>query len=309
MKKLWLIMLMMALVFGVTNKASASGVEVELDILFHKVDSLNYDYIMTDVFDSPVSSIERVEPGFDSGHRLSIRKDGGSGWDYGFTFTSIGGAESDSQSDSTGNMGATQLHPAGYGAIDPLFIVSANAKANFDYETIDLELGTAIDVSSNVAGRYFIGLRVMDLTNEFTVTYMDTNSASSTVDKDLEFSGLGISTGFDTRWRLSRALTINAGVAMSLVAGDLDLSSLEVGDGILRFSTKDSDEIVVNVFDYSVGVMYEVANYKVGIGYEISKIIGLYNTRFADNLLETFSSNADENLSLSGFYIRGLASF
>ncbi len=300
------------MLLSLPNKAMAEGAEgldVELDILFHKVDSLNYDYVMTDVFGSSVSSIERVEPGFDTGYRLNLRKKGGRGWDYGFTFTSISGSESDSQSDSAGNMGPTQLHPAGYGSINPQWITNAKAKADFDYQTIDLELGTPINISTSVAGRYFIGIRTMDITNEFVVTYMDSASTTSTVDKNLNFSGFGISTGFDTLWRLSSVLTINAGVSMSLVSGDLELDSAEVEGGTLLFSTKDSDEIVANVFDYSLGVMYEVANYKVGLGFEITKIIGLYNTRFADDFLQSFSSNADENLSLSGYYLRGAMSF
>lgn len=315
LSKLSILVFTMAIALAMpTGKAQAEGASATLDILFLKSDSANYDYAITgygaagsDFFSG---DIERVEPGFDSGFRLSYN----TGKDFVVRVTSISINDSNSSAGS-GNLAATQSHPniiqASGTGFYPEALDSASADASLDYTVLDLEIGTPITLGSNAAGKLFAGLRIMDVSNELDVSYSNigASTTSANVSRSIEFNGFGVRTGFETRWNLGK-VNLVAGAAFSLLTGEIDASAQEsLSDVGLVYKVENSDTVVLNVTEMNIGVEFESGNISYGLGYELTNIQGLYSNRFPDDYVQTTLNNSSENLSLSGFYLRAGMAF
>ena len=294
-----------------TGKANAEGSSVELDILFLNADSANYDYAVSGYGAAGSSilsgDIERVEPGFDAGFRLSYD----SGNNFKVSLTTLSVSDSDSAAGS-GNLAATQLHPDIFytGGFDPLNIDSASADMSLDLTVIDLEMDTDITLSGNTGGTLFAGLRIMDLSNELDVTYVGAVlSTTATSSRALDFSGFGVRAGFDVRWNLGK-INLVTGAAFSLLTGEIDASAQEsVSDTGLLYKVDSSDSAVLKITEMNMGAEFQTGNISYGLGYEFTNIEGLYSSRFTDDVSHGTLSNSSENLSLSGFYLRAGMAF
>lgn len=307
--KLSVLVITMAIALAMpTGKASAEDSSVTLDLLFLNSDSANYDYAITGygaagsgLFNGDV---KRVEPAFDAGFRLSYDTGGA----LTVTLTNVSASDSDSTAGNA-NVAATQIHSDWPSLLAHENLDLAKADVSLDYMVLDLEMGTPITLGSNAAGKLFAGFRIMDVSNDLEILYIDDVGETANIDKSLEFNGFGVRTGFETKMALGGVYVVT-GAAFSLLTGDIETSAQESDslDGLI-YKTDNTDSIVLNVTEMHLGVEFETGSIQYGLGYEFTNIQGLYSVRHPDDVIDTALTNAQENFSLSGFYLRAGMSF
>lgn len=306
-KKSLVIPLISASAAFLPQASMAAEKSLTLDILSLNIDSQNYDYAITG-YGAPGASlfsgdIQRIEPESQLGFRLAFDTGGA----LTIKLTSISADETDTTTGAA-NVAGTQFHSDWPSGINAETLNSAEAEVTLDYTTLDLELGTDLNLGGSAQGRVLVGFRVMDLSNDLDVTYNDGTDISY-ITKGQEFTGFGAKTGLDTKWSFG-PIKVVAGAAFSLLGGDLDTTSRETDTAAgLIYSASNTDSIVVNTTEANIGIEYTLAKMDLGLGYEYTNVQGLYRDRYPDDVIDSALNNAPENLSMSGLYLRGRMSF
>ena len=164
------------------------------------------------------------------------------GWDIGAQYTYFDSNGSDStragQNSSIVPLrgSATITVTPGTGIPDFIFCTSAKSQYDFDYQSLDLELGRAYFVSGKLSFRPHWGLKTAWLDQEqiarYTggtagVTVLGLEGSTVHVKDDCNFWGLGPRAGVNSKWHLGNGFSIIGNVAGALLFGFFDVDHKE----------------------------------------------------------------------------------
>lgn len=256
----------------------------------------------------------------DSGH------DFGWGVNLGYVFPNTGNDinvnylhldTSDKDSIAGGNITPTDF-PVTFTSLIPGGIttttLSANAKAEFDLDQVDLTVGQYINVGSRLSLHPIAGLRFVDLQRKLNATYRDSISGPGTTSgftippfsfpagvvtqEKSDFEGIGPLVGIDSSYYVGGGFGLVGHFSSSLLVGNVD-SQLTAAISTPGFPTialapiaansiskADSNHRIVPNYDAKLGVDYTYSfnnqsNLTFEVGYQVShyyKAIDLLKT-------------------------------
>ncbi len=302
------VVLVMVMAVSATNAKAGDG--VTLDVLFWDVDSNNYDHAIEDYWGGGAmftdSDVERVEPGYKPGLRLVLIKETQSGWSANVGITYFRMKDGDNVYDPNYTLGGTQFHSDWSSGLSVETLYFSKAKVEVGYYVLDIAAAKPVNVGNNVEGNIFFGLRVADINNEMQIYSYD-GSVTGEINKDDDFLGFGIRAGFDSKWKLGGGgLHVLGGANLSLLNGTLRSTSKEwdTSSGLV-IDLINEDKTNISIIEMAIGVGYETERLLLAFGYELTDIKGFYKVRFPDDVIDSTITNDSDNLSFSGFFVRG----
>lgn len=106
---------------------------------------------------------------------------------------------------------------------------SAKSMYDFDYQSLDLELGRNYFISSCLSFRPHFGLKSAWIDQSQITRYTDGDLATNTVHvkDDCDFWGLGPRTGVDSKWHLGHGFSLFNNIAVAVLYGHFDVDHKE----------------------------------------------------------------------------------
>lgn len=159
------------------------------------------------------------------------------GWDIGVTWTSFTGhANSHDETNFEENTTLFYL----WSAFKPIrgddAVSDIKTAWKVDLNLIDIELGREYWASPRFSLRPFVGLRIGNIDQSYTIEYKGLAfklrspeiNQNDEVNMDLDYKGVGVRGGFDMAWHLSCGFSIVGELAPSIVYGRFDFDHDEV---------------------------------------------------------------------------------
>ncbi|MBI3211213.1 MAG: MOMP family protein [Simkania negevensis] len=217
------------------------------------------------------------------------------GWDVRANYTRFNTGDSES-SNPGANAAVVPLRGAARivqpAVANGLFVTCQSAKSefDFDYQTVDVELGRAFFISKQLSFRPFAGLKSAWVEQNQHVRYtggspvalpgtafsglgLDLNTVE--VKDDNDFWGMGPRLGFNTTWSLGCGFSLVGNIDGALLVGLFDVVHKEdfsISDNKIKLKSKQHS--LVPMVDYKLGVRYDKyfndnkQHIGVGLGFE-----------------------------------------
>lgn len=191
---------------------------------------------------------------------------------------------------------------------------SAKSMYNFDYQSLNLELGRSYFISSKLSLRPHIGLKSAWIDQSQITRYTDGDLAANTVHvkDDSDFWGLGPRFGSDSKWHLTNGFSVVGNIAAALLCGHFDVDHNERFSAVKinRIRLHDNQHAFSPMVQMKLGLHYDKylndnkQHVGVGIGYE-AEYWWRQNQIFQLDQTPTFFQfeHASEDVSMHGLTI------
>ncbi|MGI0486045.1 Lpg1974 family pore-forming outer membrane protein [Pantanalinema rosaneae CENA516] len=239
---------------------------------------------------------------------------GGSAWDFGATFTQFeteGSSKAEAPTD--GFLFSTQSHPFQNDTAE-----TANAKADLDYSSTNVEIGHTFQIGRQLGVRVFGGVQAAAVDRTMTTELDGVDYTNGKIKLKNEFSGVGPRLGIEGRLLLGAGFSLFGRGAGSLMVGELSSSFNETdNDGADTVANIDYDRggQLVPVLEAALGVDWEAALGKsaklnISAGYEVQQMFNVTESiRFSDAASPGVFTREKGDLNLHGFFVKGGLSF
>ena len=302
----------------VTVPETTEGLGASFEVLYMRPSRSNLDYAIadTDADLQPEGKTKKVEPDYDSGGRLGLSYNLGSGTAVFGQYTLLNTKDKDSVTEPPGgSLWATWTHPDS--AIDSGNATAANMTYKFDHDVFDLGVRKWMEVGSDLGLQIDAGLRYANMTQDIDINYQAGAVVFSDVHNENEFSGWGPRLGLGLDWRVGKGFSLFSSAAGSVLVGDFDMSLRQVDNGTTTiYNVEDSeDNRVVPVLEMRAGVeyAYQLENGMfVGAkaGYEWQNWFNMVTAmRFMDDVDPQLMYTDTTDVSLDGFFLEGFINF
>lgn len=321
-------------VVGVLETPGCPGWIVRADVLYWSVRNPATQYAITDIGGvqdrGAVGQVLTVTPEYDLGFRFSLGRRLGccdTGPEILFHFTDFDQDLSETfagpvrstfiSSDNSENDDSDNINTLGVETITPDDrATSARASYRFSYNTYDLELAQSLVTNRNLTLRVGGVGRVMDMDQEFRVTYTGGDFQTAfTPFETSDYTGGGLLLGADLNWHATRCLTLDMGAKAGAMLGTFDTRIFIPDDepGVPT-DVKYNETRMTTVLDVRVGLTYRryVGRFLLlgSAGYEMTQLLDFNDHRtFSDSHQEGQNSHLVGNISLDGAYCRAGVEF
>ena len=192
---------------------------------------------------------------------------------------------SDSQSSTApagGTVFASLMRP---GVVSEALVASGSA--SLDLDVFDFEIGRRVQASDSVDLRVVVGPRVAIIDQKLNVLYDGTDASNATYSSPIDFTGVGLRLGGESRWRLSRGFGLYARAFGSMLAGEFRARLSEFNDDGATPITEvfRNHRSIVPVFEFAVGMGWQGEHVHLRAGYEVAAWLNMLGTpEFTDDV-------------------------
>ncbi len=299
------------------------GPSASLGMVYMRPSRSGLDYVIVDPGhsgpDSVAGEYKSVDPGFDTGVRLSFGYDFGNGVDLAAQYTHLATSESSSVNNSaTGDdLWGIWLHANS--VIDDNDVDIANASYDIDADVFDFTVGKRFGGNNALGLRLDGGLRYANIDQGMDISYTQTVAAlrrTADITYENSFSGLGPKVGLGVDWQAGNGFTLFGALSGSVLIGNFDMSLKQIdtqttGVQTTRVDVDSSENRVVPVVEMLAGVEYsrELSNgMLVGgqFGYEWQNWFNMATVRqYGDDVDSQLSNTDTTDLGFDGFFLKG----
>lgn len=304
------------------------GYKATVEVIAMRPGTSELDYAISDPQDTanpvvvgPNAKVLSVDTGYEPGFRVGLSRDfAGTGVDAKVVYTRLHTSFTDrAVAPDGGVLVATLVHKP-----DKIEALIADARFDFDYDVVDLEVGQTFQAGgSHVDVRIFGGARFASIDQEIRATYQGQDFDGGDADRtevimDVDLTGVGPRIGAGAAWDVGSGFSVFGHTAASLLVADIDASTFEkrVGAKVRLDIGQDFEPRVIPVAELSLGLGWtrhysELSALTLEAGYQVENWFNVVDPLMIDATSKRahLDKNTATDLSLDGFFVRGIWRF
>lgn len=250
-----------------------------------------------------VGPTNRIDFSPEAGFRFQAGYRAPNGWDVSFRFTNfLNRGVSAATAPPGGTLWATRSHP-----LDNEEAQTAQAEADFEYQTYDLEVGRWFEVNSSAAVRMFGGLRWLNADQGLLIAYDGNDFNDGIVSDARSDQAIGIRLGAEGRCIVGRNWRLFARGAGTVASSSSDsrLTEIDNGGTELIVDVEDSVTHPLTNLEAAIGVCWERGPWQIQGGYEMTGWMNLASRTTFDGTHQGSHDAVPHDLLLEGWFIGG----
>jgi Legionella pneumophila major outer membrane protein precursor len=232
----------------------------------------------------------------------------GRGWDIGFTYTYF------TATDEFGTAAPAEglLYPTltRAGLTNEAQIAAAHSRLTLN--VYDITAGRTWDVDDACRMRFFGGVRVATIRQDFSAAYFGRDADNAGVSVGSQYDGVGPLFGTEGSLGFGNGLGLFGRATGGILTGTMRNPFTETNNGgaTVYADLRDRFALTVPVISLGVGIGYEYRGLFLRAGYEVTNYFGLFERpTFVDDFAEGKYVKRSSNLALDGFFVQVGLSF